>query len=89
MSTLCLEKTSAFRSCTSVTVSSCSSLTLPLKCYISGKIGLSISISSSVGLSGKFEQLDSPSSVSDLGDFTKRDETFIFFNRLEIQILSL
>ena len=67
--------------------SSFSSVTLPFKGYISGKTGLSISISSSVGLSGKFEQLESPSSVSDLSDFTRPDESFIFFSCLKIQIL--
>ena len=57
--------------------SSCSSVNLPLKCSISGKT--IYSISSSVGLSGKFEQLESPSSVSDLSEFTRPDEYFIFF----------
>ena len=37
-----------------------------LKCSISVSTGLSISNSSGVGLSGKFEQLDSPTPVSDL-----------------------
>ena len=37
-----------------------------LKCSISGNTGLSISNSSGVGLSEKFEQLDSPTPVSDL-----------------------
>ena len=89
MSALCLEKTSSFRSSTSLMASSCSSVNWPLKCSISGRTGLSLYISSSVGRSGKFEQLDSPSSVSDLGDFTRPDEPFIFFNRLKIQILSI
>ena len=69
--------------------SSCSSVTFPLKCSISGNTGLSIYNSSSVGLSGKFEQLDSPLSVSDLSDFTRLDVYFIFFNLLNIQISSL
>ena len=66
MSALCLEKTSSFRSSTSLMASICSSVNLPLRCSISGRTGLSLCISSSVGRSGKFEQLDSPSSVSDL-----------------------
>ena len=60
MSALCFEKTSSFRSSTSLMASSCSSVTLPLYCSISGKTSFSISIFSSVGLSGKFEQLESP-----------------------------
>ena len=73
----------------SLMASSCSSVTLPLKCSISGRTDLSISISSSVGLSGKFEQLESPSSVYDLSDFTRSDESFVFLNFLKIQILFL
>ena len=88
LSFLGLAKTSSFRSSTSLMASCCSSVTLPLNCSISGKTGLSISIYSSVGLSGKFEQLESPSSVSDLNDFTRPDEPFIVFNHL-IQIWSL
>ena len=59
MSALILEKTSAFRFNTSLTD------ILHLRCSISGRIGLFTAISVSVGLSGKLEQLDSPSSVSD------------------------
>ena len=89
ISALCLEKTSSFRSSTSLIASSCSSFSLPLKCSISGRTGLSICISSSVGRSGKFEQLESPSSVSDLSDLIRPEESFILCNRLKIQILSL
>ena len=90
MSALCLEKTSWFRSSTSLMASSCSYVTfLRLKCSISDNTGLSISYSSGVGLSGKFEELDSPSSVSDVSDFTRPDDYFVFFNRLKILILSL
>ena len=46
--------------------SSCSSIIFYLKCSFSGKTGLSISNSSGVGLSGKFEQLERPSTVCDL-----------------------
>ena len=60
-----------------------------LKCSYSGNTGLSISNFSSVSLSGKIEQLDSPSSVSDLSDFTRPDKHFIFFNLLKIRFLSL
>ena len=63
--------------------SSCSFVAFPLKCLIYGNTGLSISISSGVGLSEKFEQLESPSSVSDLNNFTRLDEHFIFFSRYE------
>ena len=78
MSALCFEKKSSFRSSTSLMAWSCSFVTLPLKYYTSGKTGLSISILSNVGLSGKYEQLESPSSPSDLSDFTRPDETFFF-----------
>ena len=81
ISALCLEKTSSFRSSTSLMASSCSSFSLPLKCSISGRTGFSFYISSSVGRSGKFEQLDSPSSVSDLSDLIRPEESFIFCNR--------
>ena len=64
-------------------------LTFLFECSISGNTGLSISNSSGVGLSGKFEQLESPSSVSNLSNFTRLDESFIFFNLLKIQIVSL
>ena len=39
MSALCFEKTSSFRFSTSLMASSCSSITLPLKCSISTKTG--------------------------------------------------
>ena len=59
--------------------SSCSSsVTFPLKCSITANTSVSISNSSVVGLSGKLEQLESPSSVSDLSDFTRLDEYFHF-----------
>ena len=60
----------------------------PLNCYIYGKTDLYISNYSNVCLSGKFEQLESPSSVSDLRDFTRPDEYSIFFNLLKIQNFS-
>ena len=50
---------------TALSESSSLSDILPLKCSISGRTGLFGANSVSVGLSGKFEQLDSPSSVSD------------------------
>ena len=62
---LCLEKTSAFRFNTTQSESSSLSDILLFKCYISGRTGLFAANSVFVGLSGKFEQLDSPSSVSD------------------------
>ena len=65
MSALCFEKTSAFRFSTALSESSSLSDILPFKCSISGRTGLFAANSASVGLSGKFEQLDSPSSVSD------------------------
>ena len=49
-----------------------------------GNTGLSISNSSGVGLSGQFEQLDSPSSVSDLSDFTRPDEHFFLSFKIQI-----
>ena len=42
-----------------------------------------------MGRSGKFEQLESPSAVSDLSDLIRPEESFILCNRLKIQILSL
>ena len=77
MYALCVVKTSWFLSSTSFMSSSCSPVTLPLKCSISGNSGLSISIFSYGVLSGKFKQLKNPSSVSDLCDFatfTKNEE---------------
>ena len=56
---------------------------------ISGNTGLSNFNSSCWGLSGKIEQLESSSSVSDLSEFIRPDEIVIFFNLLKIQILPL
>ena len=56
ISTLCFENTY---------VSKNPSHIFPFKCSISGKTGLSDSSSYDEGRSGKFEQLDKPSSVSD------------------------
>ena len=65
MSALCFENTSAFRYKTSRNFSKSSSPIFPFKCSISGKTGLSESSSYYEGRSGKLEQLDKPSSVSD------------------------
>ena len=65
ISAFCFESTSAFRFKTSRSDSKSPSPILPYKCSISGKTGLSDSSSYDEGRSGKFEQLDKPSSVSD------------------------
>ena len=65
MSALCFKKTSTFRLSTALSESSSLSDILPFKCSISGRTGLFAANSVSVVLSGKFEQLDNPSSVSD------------------------
>ena len=89
ISSLCLGKTTSILSKTSLMALKCSSVTFPFKGSISGNAGLSISNSSSAGLSGKFEQLDSPSSVSHLSETIILDEISICFNLVKIQILSL
>ena len=70
MSALCSEKTSVFRFNTSLRESSFLSDNLTFRCFISGRTGLTTSNSMSVGLSGKFEKLDSPSSVSHFMEIT-------------------
>ena len=65
MSALCFENTSAFRFKTSRNFSKSPSPIFYFKCSISGKTGLSDSSSYDEGRSGKFEQLDKPSSISD------------------------
>ena len=65
LSALCFEKTSAFQFNTTLSDSNSMSVNLPFKCCISCRSGLFDANSVSVGLSEKFEQLDSPSSVSD------------------------
>ena len=69
--------------------SSCSFVTFLLKYSISGNTVLSTSNSSCVGLSGTFELLESSSSVSDLSEFIRPDESSIFFNLLKVQKQSL
>ena len=59
MSALCFENTSAFQ----FRIARNDSPIFPFKCSISGKTGLSDSSSYDKGRSGKFEQLDKPSSV--------------------------
>ena len=65
ISALCLENTSAFRFKTSRSDSKSPSPIFPFKCSISGKTGLSDSSLYYEGRSGKFDQLDKQSSVSD------------------------
>ena len=65
VSALCFEKTSAFRFSTALSESSSRSDIYPIRCAISRRTGLFAANSVSVGLSGKFEQLDNTSSVSD------------------------
>ena len=65
ISALCLENTSAFRFKTSRSSSKFPPPIFLFKCFISGKTGLSDSSSYDEGRSGKFEQLDKPSAVSD------------------------
>ena len=65
ISALCFDNTSAFRFKRSRNFSKSPSPIFPFKCSISGKSGLSDSSSYDEGRSGKFEQLDKPSSVSD------------------------
>ena len=65
ISALCFENTSAFRFKSSRINSKSQSPIFLFKCSISGKTGLSDSSSYDEGRSGKFEQLDKPSSVSD------------------------
>ena len=72
MSTLCFEKTSAFRLSTALSESSSLSDILPFKCSISGRTGLFAASSVSVGLSGKFEQLDNLENYSLLYTFLVR-----------------
>ena len=69
--------------------SCCSSIILHNKRSVSGNTGLLISNSSFVGRSENFEQLECSSSVSDLSEFIRTDNIFIFFNLLKIRILSL
>ena len=59
------ENTSAFRFKRFRIFSKSPSSIFLFKCYISGKTGLSDSSSYDAGRSGKFEQLDKPSSVYD------------------------
>ena len=65
ISALCFENTSAFRFRRSRNFLKSPSPIFPFKFYISGKTGLSDSNSYDEGRSGKFEQLDKPSSVLD------------------------
>ena len=65
MSALYFEKTSAFRFNTSLRDFSSLSDSLPFRCSISGKTGLFASNYVSVSLLGKFEELDSLSSICD------------------------
>ena len=65
MLALCFEKTSVVRFNTALSESNSLSVKLLFKCSISDRTGLFDANSVSVGFSGKFEQLDSPSSVSD------------------------
>ena len=65
ISALRFENTSAFRFKTFRNFSKSPSPIFLFKCYISGKTGLSDSSSYDAGRSGKFEQLDKPSSVYD------------------------
>ena len=51
-----------------------------LTCSISVSIGLSISNSSGVGFSGKFEQLDSPTPVCDLNELISLMKLFYASN---------
>ena len=83
MSALCFEKMSAFRLSTALSESSSLSDILPFKCSISGRNGLFAAKSASVGLSGKFEQLDHPSSISDFieNDFLEIFNSFTLFSK--------
>ena len=65
ISALCFKNTSAFQFKTSRNFLKSLSPIFPFKCSISGKTGWSDSSSYDEGRSGKFEQLDKPSSVSD------------------------
>ena len=65
----------------SLMASSCWSVISPLKAQFLVKSVLTIS-HSTMGLSVKLEQLDSPSSVSDLRELLTTDEIFICFNLL-------
>ena len=65
ISALCYENTSAFRFKTALNDSKSPSPIFPLKCSLSGKTDLLESDSHDEGNSGKFEQLEKPSSVSD------------------------
>ena len=65
ISALCFESTSAFRFRRSRNFSKSPSPIFLFKCSISGKTVLSDSSSYDEGRSGKFEQLDKPSSISD------------------------
>ena len=82
MSALCFETTSAFRFSTTLSESSSRSDILPFRCSISGRRSLFAANSVSVGLSGKFEQLDNPSSVSDFieNNFLEYFNSFILFS---------
>ena len=62
---LCFENTSAFRFKTAGNDSKPPSPPFSFKCSVSGKSGLSDSSSYDEGRSGKFEQLEKPSFVSD------------------------
>ena len=82
MSALFFEKTSAFRLSTALNESSSLSDILPFKCSISGRIGLFAANSVSDGLSGKFDQLDNPLSVSDFieNNFLEDFNSFTLFS---------
>ena len=82
MSSLCFEKTSAFRFSTALSESSSLSDILPFGCSIWGGTWLFASNSVSLGLSRKFEQLDNPSSVSDFieNNFLEDFNSFILFS---------
>ena len=72
------EKTSTFRFKTAFSDWNSPSPILPLKCSISGKTGLSDSNLYDEGRSGKFEQFDQPTSVSDLNENILYKELLIF-----------
>ena len=82
LSALCFEKTSAFRFSTALSESSSLSDILPFRCSISGRTCLFAANSASVGLTGKFEQLDNPSSVSEFleNNFLEDFNSFILFS---------
>ena len=79
MSALCFENTSAFRFKTDFNYSKYPSPSFPLKWSSSGKTGSSDSSSYDKGRSGKFEQLDKPSSISDFIE----NNLLIVYNRFK------